>query len=263
MRFVDSHCHLDRLDLDPYHGDIDSALNVSRAEGVNTFLCVGINRKNLTDVVSLAEQHADIYATVGVHPNSEDDDSEIDVKELVQLAAHPKVVAIGETGLDYFRSKGDLEWQKNRFRTHIHAAKESQLPLVIHCREAKEDTLKIMAEERAGETGGVMHCFVEDLATAEKAIEMGFYISFSGILTFNSAKELQEVARVIPDESILIETDSPYLAPVPYRGKPNYPHYVKQVAEKLAELRGTTLESVAQMTTNNFHRCFPAIVAEK
>lgn len=255
MQLVDSHCHLDRLDLSKYDNDLSNAITAAQAEGVERFLCVSIDFENFPAVLKTAEDFDSIYASVGVHPNEEGRE-EPTVEKLVELAKHDKVIAIGETGLDFFRSEGDTEWQKERFRTHIRAAKITRKPLIIHCREAREDTLKIMREENAHEVGGIMHCFVEDLETAKAAIEMGFYISFSGIVTFNSAKELQEVARVVPDEWFMIETDSPYLAPVPFRGKPNQPLYVKHVAEKLAELRGDSVESIAQKSWNNFNRLF-------
>lgn len=255
MQLVDSHCHLDRLDLSKYDNDLSNAIAAAQAEGVERFLCVSIDFENFPAVLKTAEDFDSIYASVGVHPNEEGRE-EPTVEKLVELAKHDKVIAIGETGLDFFRSEGGTEWQKERFRTHIRAAKISHKPLIIHCREAREDTLKIMREENAHEVGGIMHCFVEDLETAKAAIEMGFYISFSGIVTFNSAKELQEVARVVPDEWFMIETDSPYLAPVPFRGKPNQPLYVKHVAKKLAELRGDSVESIAQKSWDNFNRLF-------
>ncbi|MDH3354620.1 MAG: TatD family hydrolase [Chromatiales bacterium] len=255
MQLVDSHCHLDRLDLSQYDGQLSNALASAQAEGVERFLCVSIDFENFPAVLNCAEQFDTVYASVGVHPNEEGRE-EPTVDKLVQLADHLKVIAIGETGLDFFRSEGDTEWQKERFRTHIKAAKLTQKPLIIHSREAREETLKIMREEGADQVGGIMHCFVEDLKTAQAAIEMGFYISFSGIVTFNSAKELQQVAKAIPDEWFMIETDSPYLAPMPFRGKPNQPLYVKHVAKKLAELREETVESIAQKSWNNFNRLF-------
>jgi len=255
MQFVDSHCHLDRLDLTHYDGKLSNAIASAQNEGVERFLCVSIDFENFPAVLDCAEQFDSVYASVGVHPNEEDRE-EPTVEKLVKLANHNKVIAIGETGLDFFRSEGDTEWQKERFRTHIRAAKNTQKPLIIHSRDAREETLKIMREEGADQVGGIMHCFVEDLGTAIAAIEMGFYISFSGIVTFNSAKELQEVAKAIPDEWFMIETDSPYLAPVPFRGKPNQPLYVKHVAEKLAELRGESVASIAEKSWNNFNRLF-------
>jgi len=252
---VDSHCHLDRLDLEPYDGQLQGALDTANEQGVSHFLCVCIDLEHFDDVLNPAKEHKNIFASVGVHPN-EDEGHDPTADELLKLAAHEKVIAIGETGLDYFRSEGDLEWQRERFRQHIAASKQSQKPLIIHMRDATEDTLRIMQEEDAGEAGGVMHCFVEDWETAKRALDLNFYISFSGIVTFNSAKELKEVAKKIPKEKMLIETDSPYLAPVPFRGKPNQPAYVKHVAEHIAELRGVRLEEVGEVTTENFFNLF-------
>jgi TatD DNase family protein len=200
-------------------------------------------------------QHDNLYASVGVHPDYELE-TEPTQAELVRLAQHPKVIAIGETGLDYYRLTGDLDWQRERFRTHIRAAKESGKPLIIHTRSAATDTLRIMAEEDAGSIGGVMHCFTENLQVAQAAIDLGFYISFSGILTFKNATLIKEVAKSIPLEKILIETDSPYLAPTPYRGKTNQPAYVKHVAEEIALLRNITLAEVGETTSHNFRRLF-------
>lgn len=218
-------------------------------------LCVSVNLADFPQILALAEQYPHIYASVGVHPDHEGVE-EPDVTRLVGLAQHPKVVAIGETGLDYFRLKGDLEWQRARFRTHIRASRESGKPLIIHTREAAADTLRIMAEENAAEASGVMHCFTETWEVAEAALAMGFYISFSGIVTFKNAKQLKEVAQRVPLERILIETDAPYLAPVPHRGKLNQPAYVKHVAEEIAMLRGISLDEVGRSTTENFKRLF-------
>lgn len=254
---VDSHCHLDRLDLKSFDGQLQGALDAARENGIGHMLCVAINLEAYPDMLALVEQYSNIYASVGVHPN-ETDGKEPGIEELVQLASHPKVIAIGETGLDYFRSNGDLEWQRVRFRNHIRAAKQVDLPLIIHMRDAKEDTLKILAEEGAEQCGGVMHCFAEDWKTAQQALELGFYISLSGIVTFKSALALQEVARQVPLDRLLVETDSPYLAPVPFRGKSNQPAYVRNVAEKIAELRGIELDEVASCTTENFFKLFKA-----
>ena len=206
-------------------------------------------------VLNLAENHDNLYASVGVHPDYELE-TEPTQAELVQFAQHPKVVAIGETGLDYYRLTGNLDWQRERFRTHIRAARGCGKPLIIHTRSAAADTLRIMKEEDAGSTGGVMHCFTENLQVAQAAIELGFHISFSGILTFKNATIIKEVAQNIPLEKILIETDSPYLAPVPYRGKTNQPAYVKHVAEEIARLRNIPLEEVGAATSQNFMRLF-------
>ena len=218
-------------------------------------LCVSVNLADFPQVLAIAEQHPHIYASVGVHPDYEGAE-EPDVARLVELAQHPKVIAIGETGLDYYRLKGDLEWQRARFRTHINAARESGKPLIIHTREAAADTLRTMAEEKAAEACGVMHCFTETWEVAEAALAMGFYISFSGIVTFKNAKQLKNVAQRVPLERILIETDSPYLAPAPHRGKLNQPAYVKHVAEEIAALREISVGEVGRITTENFARLF-------
>ncbi|MBX6319665.1 TatD family hydrolase [Pigmentiphaga sp.] len=253
--FVDSHCHLDFPELAAQLPDI---LERMRANRVTHALCVSVNLTDWPRLVQLAQEHAHIWASVGVHPDYEDT-PEPSVEQLVELAATPKVVAIGETGLDYYRLTGDLEWQRERFRRHIRAAKETGKPLIIHTRSAAEDTLRIMQEEGAAEVGGVMHCFTESQEVADAAIGMNFYISFSGIVTFKNAKALQEVARNVPLDRILIETDSPYLAPVPHRGKLNDPSKVIHVAEKIAELRGVPLETVSQASTQNFFNLFKDI----
>jgi TatD DNase family protein len=252
MPFVDSHCHINFPELAV---NIDDVLAKMRANEVISALCVSVNLADFPQVQALAEQHPHIYASVGVHPDYEGVE-EPDVTRLVELAQHPEIVAIGETGLDYFRLKGDLEWQRARFRNHIRAARESCKPLIIHTREAAADTLRIMAEEKAAEASGVMHCFTETWEVAEAALEMGFYISFSGIVTFKNAKQLKEIARRVPLERILIETDAPYLAPVPHRGKLNQPAFVKHVAEEIATLRGISLDEVGRSTTENFARLF-------
>lgn len=249
---VDSHCHLNFPGLSE---NLDSVFAGMKQNGVSHALCVSVNFPEFPQVLALAERYPNIYASVGVHPDYEED-REPSVAELVKLATHPRVVAIGETGLDYYRLKGDLEWQRERFRIHIRAAKEINKPLIIHTREAAQDTLRIMEEEGAGQAGGVMHCFTESLEVAEKAMEIGFYISFSGIVTFKNAKMLKEVARRVPLERMLIETDSPYLAPVPYRGKTNEPAFVKYVAEEIAQLRSIAPEEVASATSNNFFNLF-------
>jgi TatD DNase family protein len=259
---VDSHCHLDRLDLDPWDGKMSGALKSAAEQGVGHFLCVSIDLEHYPDILEIARENECVSVSVGVHPN-ETDGREPTVSELIELAADPEVVAIGETGLDYFRSQkdenDDLEWQRERFRTHINAAKQTRKPLIIHMREATEDTLRLLKEEGADEVGGVMHCFVENWDIAQRALDLNFDISFSGIVTFKSAKELKEVAEKIPSDRMLVETDSPYLAPVPYRGKPNYPAYVRNVAECIAELRGMKWEEVAKLTTENFYRRFTGV----
>lgn len=225
------------------------------ASDVGHALCVSVTLDKFPEVLKLAESYDNFYASVGVHPDYEDIE-EPSVEALVSLAQHPKIVAIGETGLDYFRLTGDLEWQRERFRTHIRAAILAGKPLIIHTRSAAEDTLRIMQEEGANRVGGVMHCFTESLEVALKAIELGFYISFSGIVTFKNATQLKEVAQAIPLNKILVETDSPYLAPVPFRGKTNQPAYVKYVAQEIANLRGISLDEVMQATTQNFFTLF-------
>ena len=247
---TDSHCHLDRLS-----GDLEEILARANEAGVGWFLCVSINTENVERVIEIAGRHPSVYATVGVHPN-EQEGREPDLEELASLAERPKVVAIGETGLDYFHGKGDLEWQRERFRRHIAAAKITGKPLIVHMRDAAADTLSLLREEKADEVGGVMHCFTGDWETAVSAMELGFHISFSGIITFRNADPLRAVAARVPEDRLLIETDSPYLAPVPYRGKPNQPAYVRRVAECLAELRGSSMEQIAEKTTANFHQLF-------
>ena len=260
MPFIDSHCHINFPELAANMSDV---LAQMRQNEVVSALCVSVNLADFPQVLALAEQYPHIYASVGVHPDYEGVE-EPDVARLVELAQHPKVIAIGETGLDYFRLKGNLEWQRTRFRNHIRAARESGKPLIIHTREAAADTLRIMAEENAVEAGGVMHCFTENWEVAAVVLDMGFYISFSGIVTFKNAKQIKEVAQRMPLERILIETDAPYLAPVPHRGKLNQPAYVKHVAEEIAMLRGISVDVVGQYTTENFERLFkPGILAVK
>jgi len=254
---IDSHCHLDRLDLSKDGGDLNAALERARARGVEHMLCVSIDLEAWPGMAALVEPFEDVSISVGVHPN-EREGREPTVDELVALAGNPRVVAIGETGLDYYRSDGDLEWQRERFRTHIRAARACGKPLIVHSREAKEDTLRVLAEEGADAAGGVMHCFAEDWDMAERALGLGFYISFSGIVTFRNAESLRDVARRVPWERLLVETDSPYLAPVPYRGKPNEPALVREVAACIAELRGVSLDEVARITSDNFRRLFRA-----
>ncbi len=252
---VDSHCHLDRLDLAPFGGSIDGVLAAAQAQDIGHFLCVSINLEDYPAMLAIAESHAQVSASVGLHPN-EQGGHDPDSDELVRHAQHPKVIAIGETGLDYFRSEGDLEWQRDRFRRHIAAARQTGKPLIIHSRDARDDTLRILAEESAADVGGVMHCFTGDWDMAKRAMDLNFHISFSGIVTFKSARELQEVAVKMPEERMLVETDSPYLAPVPHRGKPNHPALVRHVAEFVAQLRGEPYEQVAEVTTRNFIRLF-------
>lgn len=253
--YIDSHSHLDRVDLKPYGGDFDRFIADTKAAGVERMLCVSIDLENYPAMLDLVEGHEGIAISVGVHPN-EQDRREPSVDELVELATHPRNVAIGETGLDYYRSDGALTWQQERFRTHIRAANQADKPLIIHSREARADTIRILREEGADRVGGVMHCFTETWEMASAAIELGFYISFSGIVTFRNAEALRSVAIQVPLERILIETDAPYLAPIPFRGRSNEPRYVVKVAEKLAELRGLGVAELAQITSENYFRLF-------
>lgn len=255
MKLVDSHCHINWL---PKAHDLsaDELLKFAMDEGVVHFLCVCINLPELDAMSDFAHRYDNVHITVGQHPN-EPIDIEPTVERLVELVKNtPKVVGVGETGLDYYRTEAQTSWQQDRFRTHIRAAHQAQLPIIIHSRQAREDTINIMREEKADLVGGVMHCFTEDWEMAKKALDLGFYISFSGIVTFKNAKELHEVAQKVPLDRMLIETDCPYLAPTPYRGKPNQPAYVKYVAEKIAELRGVDPHKIAQKTTDNFYTLF-------
>ena len=251
--FVDSHCHLDFPEL---QRDMEAVLNQMQSNRVTHALTISTTLRSFPKVRAVAEAHAHIFASAGVHPDEQVDDHEATVEELLRLADHPKVVAIGETGLDYFRLTEPLDWQRERFRIHIRAAKQCAKPLVIHTRESAEDTLRIMQEEGAANAGGVMHCFTENADVAQRAIGMNFYISFSGIVTFKNAKALKEVAKQVPLARMLIETDSPYLAPVPYRGKTNQPGYVKHVAEEIALLKEVSVEEVGRVTTQNFFALF-------
>lgn len=255
MILADSHCH---IDFDDYAEGRAGVIAAARAAGVRYLLDVSVDVAHWERVLRVAADDLHIYASVGVHPNeAHDPATEPDVERLVAMAQRPKVVAIGETGLDYYRTPVEAAaGQQQRFRTHIRAARRIGKPLIIHTRAAAADTLAVMAEEEAGQAGGVMHCFAESWAVAEAALDMDFYISFSGIVTFKNALELQEVARRVPLERMLIETDSPFLAPVPYRGKVNQPAYVLEVARKIAELRGIAVEEVAERTTQNFLELF-------
>jgi TatD DNase family protein len=254
--FIDSHCH---LDFPEYRERLPEVLANMAAAQVSHALCISVDLPDFPMVRQLAETHPHLYASVGVHPDYEDT-PEPTVDFLVEAAKHPKVIAIGETGLDYYRmadrAYADMEWQRTRFRTHIRAAIESGCPLIIHTRSASEDTIRILKEEGANRIGGVMHCFTESLEVAKQAIDLGFYISFSGIVTFKSAKDLQETCRQVPLERMLIETDSPYLAPMPHRGKTNEPAWVSHVARYIADLKGVSVDDIAEHTTNNFFECF-------
>ena len=253
--FVDSHCHVDFPKLIQQMPEILQRMQTNQ---VSHALCVSVNLPDWPALIALVEQYDALWASVGVHPDYEDT-VEPTVQELVSRSVHPRVVAIGETGLDYFRLSGDLAWQRERFRCHMRAARECQLPLIIHTRSAAEDTLRLMREEGAEQVGGVLHCFTESWEVAQAAMDMNFYISFSGIVTFKTALALQEVARRVPLDRLLIETDSPYLAPVPFRGKLNDPSKVIHVAEKIAELRNCTLKKIEEASTSNFFNLFNKI----
>ena len=252
MQIIDSHCHINFEDLQQ---DFDGLLARAAENQVTHMLCVSVNLEDFPQVLDLAHRYPHIFASVGVHPCYTDCE-EPTVDRLVKLSDDPRIVAIGETGLDYFRNDGDLEWQRQRFANHIEAGKRTGKPLIIHTRQAADDTMAMLRENGADQCGGVMHCFAEDWETAEKALDLGFYISFSGIVTFRSAETLREVARKVPLEQVLVETDSPYLAPVPMRGKTNEPSFVRHTAAFLAELRGLPVEEIAQITTDNFFRLF-------
>jgi len=251
MEIIDSHCHINFPEL---KGDLAGLMERMEQAEVTRALCVSVSMEAFPEVLELAESHPNVYASVGVHPDHVEGEDP-DTGRLVSLAAHPKIVAIGETGLDYYRLEGDLSWQRERFRNHIRAAKQTGKPLIVHTREAG-DTISIMREENAASVGGVMHCFTETWEVAKAALGMNFLISFSGILTFKNAVALRDVAEKVPLESALVETDSPYLAPVPHRGKLNEPAYVRHVAEELARIKGVPLETVAATTSANFRRLF-------
>lgn len=254
--FIDSHCHLSFPELSAQLSELLAAMKAAQVEQA---ICISTTLEEFPAVLALAEAHPQLWATVGVHPDNEGV-QEPSVDDLVRLAAHPKVLAIGETGLDYYRLNGrsvaDMEWQRERFRVHIRAAQQTNKPLVVHTRSSSADTLQILRDEGRGEVRGVLHCFTEDLATAQAAVEMGFHISFSGIITFKNAESIREVAKALPRERVLIETDSPYLAPVPYRGKLNQPAYVPHVAAQLAQLWNESLEAVAARTSANTRALF-------
>ncbi|MDI9819505.1 MULTISPECIES: TatD family hydrolase [unclassified Legionella] len=254
---VDSHCHLNFIDLTEFDNQLANVIARAKENGVKHFLCVCVELDDYPTLCKLADNYSDISISVGLHPNNEVI-KEPDAALLIKLAEHPACIAIGETGLDYYRTETALaqEQQRQRFREHIHAALTSSKPLIIHTRQAADDTLLVMQEEKAGNIGGVMHCFAESWDIAKRALDMNFYISLSGIVTFKNATNLHEVAKKVPIDRLLIETDSPYLAPVPYRGKQNHPALVKYVAEALSNLRQVSYEEVARQTTDNFYRCF-------
>ena len=250
--YVDSHCHLNFPDLAK---DLPTILDNMRRNQVGQALVVSVNLDDWPAIIALAEAHPELWASVGVHPDYEDV-AEPEVADLVERAAHPRVIAIGETGLDYYRLSEPLDWQRERFRRHIQAGRESGLPLIIHTRAAPEDTIRLLQEEKAEQAGGVMHCFTESWEVAQAALDLGFYISMSGIVTFKNARQIHEVAARVPLDRLLIETDSPYLAPVPFRGKRNDPSLVMHVAEHIAQLRGIPVADIGRATTENFFRLF-------
>ncbi len=252
---VDSHCHLDRIDLTPYDGDLGAALAAARACGVERVLCVGIDRGNADIVCAIAREQEGVYASVGIHPLDIEDELET-VESLCQLARRPEVVAVGETGLDYHYSKENVAQQQASFRAHLRAAAELKLPVIVHTREARADTLALIREAGDPDCAGVLHCFTEDWEMARAALDLNYCISFSGIITFRNAEPLREVVRKMPLDRLLVETDAPYLTPVPYRGRRNEPKYTREVAACVAELKGLTLAQVAEATTANFDRLF-------
>ena len=253
MELIDSHCHIDFPEL---AGRLPEVIHKMAENNVLGALCVSVRLEDFPKIIDIAGAYPNIWATVGVHPDTTDS-IEPTVDELVKLAGHPKVIAIGETGLDFFRQQGDVEWQKNRFRAHIRAARATGKPLVVHTRDAAQDTLAVLREEGAEKVGGIMHCFTETLDVAKAAMDLGFYVSFSGIVSFKKATQVQDVARAVPLDRMLVETDAPYLAPVPFRGKTNEPAFVRHVAEALADVREVPLETLADATTANFRRLFP------
>jgi TatD DNase family protein len=253
--YFDSHCHLDRIDLGDHDNSFPQLLETIRTDQVTRMVCISVNLETFDDMYALIEPYDHIYSSAGVHPDYEKVE-EPTVDRLCEMATRAKVVAIGETGLDYMDASDDMDWQRRRFITHIEAARQCKMPLIVHSRNAKQDTLDILRNHGAEAVGGVMHCFTEDWEMAEQAIELGFYISISGIVTFNQAENVRQMAVKIPDDRLLIETDSPWLSPVPFRGKINYPGRVRYVAEKLAEIRGVSLEQLAETTYVNANRLF-------
>ena len=255
LEVIDSHCHLNMLDLAPFEGSLDGVMAAAKDNGVGRMLCISVDKAHIIEVLSIADQYEHVYATVGIHP-SEAVNDEMPVDDIIKLAKHKKVVGIGETGLDYYYNDTGLDVQRESFARHIQAAHQLQLPIIVHTRSAHQDTMDIMRSEHARDCGGVMHCFTESWEMAKEALDLGFYISFSGIVTFKNAKNVQEVAAQVPMDRLLVETDAPYLTPVPYRGKPNGPQHVKLVAEKIAEIKNLSYDEVVRRTTENFERLF-------
>lgn len=260
MELVDTHCHLHWLS-EAHNLPLDTLMENAWQAGVKHFLCVAISLDDVPTILSLCRQYPNVYASVGLHPN-EERAIEPTVEELITMADDPAVIAIGESGLDYYRTDAAQPWQQDRFRVHIRAAKATGLPLIVHTRQAQGDTMRILREEGAQEVGGVMHCFTEDMAMAEEALALGFFISLAGVVTFKNAQNLQTIAREVPLSRLLLETDCPYLAPMPFRGKPNQPAYVRYVAEKIAELKNLPVEDVALQTTRNFLECFKKVQSD-
>lgn len=252
--FIDSHCHLDRLDLSEFDNNLDNVVNAASNVKVTELLCVCVTLEDFPAMVEKTQAYKNIYLSCGTHPLNQE--NKVDEHKLMTLAQHENVIAIGETGLDYFYAPETKAVQLDSFVKHVNVAKKLNKPLIIHTRDAQEDTLAILRDEGAGQVGGILHCFTESWEMAEQAIAMGFYISFSGIVTFKNASELREVAKRVPDDRFLIETDSPYLAPVPHRGKQNQPAYVVEVAKHLASIRGQSLDTIAKLSTDNFNRLF-------
>ena len=255
---IDSHCHLNMLDLKPFNGDLSLVIDAAKKVGVEKMLCIATNQKDLPDVLACAHRFESVYATVGMHP-CDSHDNQLSKMQLRALADQPKVVGIGETGLDYYHEESDRDIQKDSFRKHIQVAIELDLPVIIHSRSAPEDTLQILREEGIDKCGAVLHCFTESWQMAKEALDMGIYISISGIVTFKNAHQVRDVASRVPKDRLLVETDAPFLAPVPYRGKSNYPSYVRDVAVFIAAMRGMAYEEFANHTTNNFYNLFKKV----
>ncbi len=252
--FIDSHCHLDRLDLTSFENNLDNVLLAAKNAQVSDILCVSVTLADFPNMLAQTNKYKNVYLSCGAHPLNQEDT--VVEQELLTLSQHDRVIAIGETGLDYFYAPETKALQLDSFKKHIHVARQLNKPLIIHTRDAQEDTLAMLRNEGAEQVGGILHCFTESWAMAEQAIAMGFYISFSGIVTFKNASALREVAKKVPDDRFLIETDAPYLAPVPHRGKQNQPAYVVEVAKHLASIRGQSLATIAELSTNNFNRLF-------
>jgi TatD DNase family protein len=252
---VDSHCHLDRLNLEPYNGDLTAAIEAAHARGIQQMLCIGISLSNIQDVIDIAQRYPRVLASVGVHP-CDVQAGMADASQLLAWAEQPKVVALGETGLDYHYETESKALQQESFILHLEVGGKAGLPIVVHTRDAREDTLALIKAHGNLEHAGVLHCFTEDWDMAKRALDLNYYISISGIVTFKNAEQIRDVVRKMPLDRLLVETDSPYLAPVPYRGKPNEPKYVREVAEFIAEVRGLAFEELAQKTTENFYQLF-------